>query len=516
MLNRFLQELRSLVGDDAAHKHYLMAVSGGADSMVAASLFHMAGLSFAIAHCNFHLRGIDSDRDMHFVEKAAEKWQVPFHLREFDTSGIQKNSGKSIEMVARELRYAWFEEISADFDYIVTAHQATDAAETMLLNLCRGTGLKGLCGIPPKNGKIIRPMLTFTAEEIRQYAENQHIEYVIDYTNNDEHIARNRIRHSVIPQLEHLNAQFLQTNTRTRSILQQQYAYYQKHIDSEIEKIAFEEGNRYCINRARLAEYEDKALVLYELLTRFGFSSDTSLKLAEYDDFQPGILFLSESHILLVDRDFLIIKPKSEEKNPIIEIESLDDIKQHFDLEEFVYQKDMIFDNDPAILYIPKEKLQFPLQIRPWKHGDFFYPLGGKGRQKLSDFFTDHKIDRFSKDQIRLLCSEDNILWIIGLRSDERWKVWKEGSKCYKIRLPLNPPQEGDLTAATGGKPNGISCEKNSPQQMATLLSPPFKGARGDSLTADNKLPLNPPQEGDLTAATGGKQTIFFPTTNNK
>ncbi len=505
MLNRFLQELRSLVGDDAAHKHYLMAVSGGADSMVAASLFHMAGLSFAIAHCNFHLRGIDSDRDMHFVEKAAEKWQVPFHLREFDTSGIQKNSGKSIEMVARELRYAWFEEISADFDYIVTAHQATDAAETMLLNLCRGTGLKGLCGIPPKNGKIIRPMLTFTAEEIRQYAENQHIEYVIDYTNNDEHIARNRIRHSVIPQLEHLNSQFLQTNTRTRSILQQQYAYYQKHIDSEIEKIAFEEGNRYCINRARLAEYEDRALVLYELLSRFGFSSDTSLKLAEYDDFQPGILFLSESHILLVDRDFLIIKPKSEEKNPIIEIESLDDIKQHFDLEEFVYQKDMIFDNDPAILYIPKEKLQFPLQIRPWKHGDFFYPLGGKGRQKLSDFFTDHKIDRFSKDQIRLLCSKDNILWIIGLRSDERWKVWKEGSKCYKIRLPLNPPQEGDLPIATGGNPNDISCEKNSPQQMTTLLSPPFKGARGDSLPAGNRLPLNPPQEGDLTATSGKK-----------
>lgn len=434
MLARFLQELQHLAGADALRKRYLVAVSGGADSTVAATLFHEAGLHFAMAHCNFHLRGKDSDHDMQFVQKIASDWKIPLYIREFDTPAIQKNSGKSVEMVARELRYAWFEEISTDFDYIVTAHHATDAAETMLLNLCRGTGLKGLCGIPPKNGKIIRPMLSFSAHEIRQYADIHHIEYVQDITNQDETIARNRIRHSVIPQLELLNPQFLQTNTRSRTILQRQYAYYQHHIEAEINKIASKEGKTCRINRSKLADCEDNELVLYELLTRFGFSSDTSLRLAKCDDFQTGKHFLSESHILLVDREFLIIKPKSEEEIPIVEIKTLDDLKQHFLVEKFVYQQDMIFDKSPDFLYIPEEKLVFPLKIRPWQHGDYFYPLGGKGRQKLSDFFTDHKIDRFAKERIRLLCSGDNILWIIGLRSDERWKVCKTSTNCYRIK----------------------------------------------------------------------------------
>lgn len=434
MLKRFLQELITLAGRNAMQKRYLVAVSGGADSTVAASMFHDAGLQFAMAHCNFHLRGKDSDRDMQFVKETAEHWQVPLFIREFDTLENQKNSGKSVEMVARELRYNWFSEIMADFDHLVTAHQASDAAETQLLNLCRGTGLKGLCGIPPVNGKIIRPMLVFTAQEIRQYAENHHLRYVEDYTNHDERIARNRIRHSVIPQLEILNPQFLQTNTRSRHVLQQQYAYYQKHIEAEIKKIVSIEGSRCCISRTRLAECEDKDLLLYELLTRFGFSSDTSLKLAQSTDFKPGKFFLSETHILLVDRDFLIVKPKNEEENHIIEIENLENLKHYFKVEKFEYQQDMVFEKSPDTLYIPKEKLVFPLQIRPWQHGDFFYPLGGKGRQKLSDYFTDHKIDRFSKEKIRLLCSGDNILWIIGLRSDERWKVCKTSTECYQIK----------------------------------------------------------------------------------
>ena len=423
-----------MAGDEALRKRYLVAVSGGADSMVAASLFRDARLQFAMAHCNFHLRGDDSNRDMRFVQETAEKWQIPLFVREFDTLVIQQNSGKSVEMVARELRYDWFSELLTDFDFLVTAHHATDAAETVLLNLCRGSGLKGLCGIPPKNGKIIRPMLVFTAQEIRQYAENQHIAYVVDYTNNDEQIARNRIRHSVIPQLEILNPQFLQTNMRSRSVLQQQYAYYQKHIEAEIKKIASEEGNNCRINRTLLAECENKELILYELLTRFGFSPDTSLKLAENNDFQPGKQFFSDSCILLVDREFLVIEPKSEKQNQVIEIDSLDVLKHFFEVEEFDYQNDKNFDKNADILYIPKNKLTFPLQIRPWQHGDYFYPLGGKGRQKISDFFTDHKIDRFEKAKIRLLCADNQIVWIIGWRTDERWKVSKTDTECYRIK----------------------------------------------------------------------------------
>ena len=451
-----------MVGDDFRQNRYLVAVSGGADSTVMGSLFHEAGLTFAVAHCNFHLRGEESDRDMRFVENLAAQWQVPFLLREFDTMTIQQNSGKSVEMVARELRYDWFKEISVDFDYIVIAHNSTDNAETQLLNLCRGTGLKGLCGIPPVNGKIIRPMLAFTAQEIRQYADNHNLAYVEDYTNNDESIARNRVRHSVIPQLECINPQFLTTTDRNRHILQRQYAYYQKHIEAEIGKITSEEENKCFINRTQLANCEDKELVLYELLTRFSFSQDTSMKLAENTDFLPGKQFFSDSHILLVDRDYFIIQPILESDNKTTLIDSLEDLRRYFYIEEFEYQQDTIFDKNPNILYIPKEKLTFPLQIRPWQPGDYFYPLGAKGRQKVSDFFTDHKIDRFTKEQVRLLCAEDNILWIIGLRSDERWKVKKKGTICYKITLPLNPPQEGDLLTATGEEPTEFFSTPNN------------------------------------------------------
>ena len=433
MLNRFLQELQALAGENALHKRYLLAVSGGADSTVMATLFHEAGLSFAIAHCNFHLRGADSDRDMRFVQQLAAQWQVPLYLQEFDTLTLQKNSGKSVEMVARELRYTWFSEIAGDYDFIATAHQSTDAAETMLLNLCRGTGLKGLCGIPSKNGKIIRPMLVFTAEEIRQYAENHHIAYVEDITNRDEEISRNRIRHSVIPQMETLNPQFVSTTATSRQILQRQYAYYQKHIAADIQKVVSEQNGQCRINRSKLAECDDLELVLYEILNEYGFPAIVSEKLSVNSFFQPGKQFFSDTHILLIDRDFLLIQPKANSEEACVNIVSQEELSQYFDIEEFEYQKDMVFEKNPDILYLPKDKLTFPLQIRSWRSGDYFYPLGTKGRQKLSDFFTDHKIDRFTKSKIRLLCSEDQIIWIIGWRSDERFKIQEKNTICYKI-----------------------------------------------------------------------------------
>ena len=433
MLNRFLQELQALAGENALHKRYLLAVSGGADSTVMATLFHEAGLSFAIAHCNFHLRGADSDRDMRFVQQLAAQWQVPLYLQEFDTLTLQKNSGKSVEMVARELRYTWFSEIAGDYDFIVTAHQSTDAAETMLLNLCRGTGLKGLCGIPSKNGKIIRPMLVFTAEKIRQYAEDHHIAYVEDITNRDEEISRNRIRHSVIPQMETLNPQFVSTTATSRQILQRQYAYYQKHIAADIQKVVSEQNGQCRINRSKLAECDDLELVLYEILNEYGFPAIVSEKLSVNSFFQPGKQFFSDTHILLIDRDFLLIQPKANSEEACVNIVSQEELSQYFDIEEFEYQKDMVFEKNPDILYLPKDKLTFPLQIRSWRSGDYFYPLGTKGRQKLSDFFTDHKIDRFTKSKIRLLCSEDQIIWIIGWRSDERFKIQEKNTICYKI-----------------------------------------------------------------------------------
>ena len=435
MLARFLQELQRLAGPDALQKRFLVAVSGGADSTVAASLFHEAGVQFAIAHCNFHLRGEDSDRDMRFVQEMAAYWNVPILIREFDTLNIRKDSGKSVEMVARELRYKWFSEILDDFDHLVTAHHATDAAETQLLNLTRGTGLKGLCGIPPVNGKTIRPMLPFTAQEIRQYAENHHIVYVEDHTNRDEKISRNRIRHSVIPQLETINPQYLHTNIRTLEILQRQYAFYQKHIETIIANISSEQNNQIHLNISLLESYEDKELILFEILNRYGFPSDVSEKLSESFPLQSGKQFLSDTHILLIDRDFLIIKPKKEDILDLIEIDTFDDLKPYFRVEELEYQHDIVFDKNPDVLYIPKEKLTFPVLIRRWNPGDWFHPLGAPGSQKLSDYFIDHKINRFTKERIRLFCIGDHIAWIIGHRSDERFKVTPQTKTYYRITV---------------------------------------------------------------------------------
>lgn len=436
MLKRFLQELHTLVGPDTLRKRYLLAVSGGADSTVMATLFHEAGLQFAIAHCNFHLRGFDSDRDMQFVQELAARWNVQLLVREFDTLNIQRNSGKSVEMVARELRYKWFEEIMADFDYLATAHHANDAAETQLLNLTRGTGLRGLCGIPPVNGKTIRPMLSFTAKEIRQYADNHHIEYVEDYTNRDETISRNRIRHSVIPQLETLNPQFLRTNIRTRQILQQQYAFYQKHLKAEIQDMLIHEDGDIRINLQKLAQNENILLILYEILHEYGFTADTVEKIIINNQIPVGRFFYSESHILLIDRDFLIIQPRFEgEENVLAEIYSMTDLKTYFHVEELEYQDDMLFSKNPNIFYIPKEKLTFPVLIRRWNPGDWFHPLGAPGRQKLSDYFIDHKIDRFTKERIRLLSINDQIAWIIGHRSDERFKLTPQTKTYFRIRV---------------------------------------------------------------------------------
>lgn len=436
MLARFLQELHTLVGPDALQKRYLVAVSGGADSTVAASLFHEAGLQFAIAHCNFHLRGTDSDRDMRFVQDLAANWNVPIHIREFDTLSIRKDSKKSVEMVARELRYKWFSEILRDFNHLVTAHHATDAAETQLLNLTRGTGLRGLCGIPSINGKTIRPMLPFTAEEIRQYAKDHQIAYVEDYTNHDEKISRNRIRHSVIPQLEAINPQFLHTNIRTRQILQRQYAFYQKHLRAEIQDMLTDKDGDIRINLHKLAQNENILLILYEILHEYGFTADTVEKIIVNNQIPVGRFFYSDSHILLIDRDSLIIQPRfEEEENVLAEIYSMADLKTHFHIEEFEYQNDMVFSKNPNVFYIPKEKLTFPVLIRRWNPGDWFYPLGAPGSQKLSDYFTDHKIDRFTKERIRLLCINNQIAWIIGHRSDDRFKLTPQTKSYYRIRL---------------------------------------------------------------------------------
>ena len=309
MIERFRTALERLVGEPGRQR-YLLAISGGADSSVMAPLFHDAGYDFAIAHCNFHLRGEDSNADMRLVQDLAKTLEVPLFVKEFDTLALQKDSGLSVEMMARKLRYDWFEEIGGAYDYLVTAHHANDALETTLLNICRGTGLKGLASIPSENGKIIRPMLGFSAKEIRAYASSHHIEYAIDCTNADETIRRNRIRHSVVPQLEEINPNLIHTFTHNREILQRQLAFYQHSIEKIKKQVMTSKEDAFVVDASILENHPDKDVILYEILNDFGFNSSIVENLGS--ELQSGRQFFSEKagvvkRKAVVGKEFFIV-----------------------------------------------------------------------------------------------------------------------------------------------------------------------------------------------------------------
>ena len=432
MLSRFRKQLENLVGKTEKHR-YLLAVSGGADSCVMAHLFHEAGLDFAIAHCNFHLRGDDSNQDMQLVQTLAKKWNTILFIQEFDTLALQKDSGLSIEMTARKLRYDWFAEFEDQFDFIVTAHQANDVAETLLLNICRGTGLRGLSSIPSRNGKIIRPMLDFTADEIRQYAKENNIPFAIDITNSDETIKRNRIRASVIPILQQLNPKLIHTISRNSKIIQNQYAFYQNQIENVKKELLSENNGNIVINRTLLDKKDNKNIILYELLKDYGFTADVSQELCYDTEKQSGIQYHSTTYTLLVNRDNYLIQVTEAHSEASTIFESLEQLKNFFTVEYCPYQGPIAYPKDNLTLFVPKQKLTFPLTLRHWQSGDYFYPLGCTGKQKLSDFFINQKINNFQKNNILLLCSGNNILWVVGYRSDNRYKIEKDTESYYKI-----------------------------------------------------------------------------------
>ncbi len=429
MEKRFAHSLEALVGAPHAHS-YLLAVSGGADSSVMAHLFHRLGIPYTIAHCNFHLRGEDSNRDMELVKQLALKLEVPILIREFDTLAIQKNSGQSVEMTARQLRYDWFAQVGVVYDYIVTAHHADDAAETMLLNLCRGTGLKGLTAIPERNGKIIRPMLSFSVQEIRDFAHRHGIHYAIDVTNADETIRRNRIRNSVMPILKELNPSLTETLSRNRKILCRQYAFYRRQMDAAKAKVAKLHDGICRIDRNALDRCPDRTLLLSELLADFGFHAEVSEKLCS-ESIATGRIFRSDTHTLLVDRSTFLVGKNNLHSPEFVEIPSEEALFSCFKVEKIQNDGNIFFDRNNDVLYLDADRVVFPLVLRTWQPGDSFIPLGCKGRQKVSDYLTDHKIDRFSKQAVKVLCAGNDIIWIVGCRSDERYKLNPKTTKCY-------------------------------------------------------------------------------------
>lgn len=430
---RFINHLKSLV-PDAVHSHYLLAVSGGKDSTALAHLFHYHQLNFEIAHCNFHLRDEESDKDEQFVRELAATMGKRLHVKQFHTLEAQQGSGKSVEMVAREERYEWFETLCPEADYIVTAHHADDNAETLLLNLARGTGLKGLTGIPAHNGRILRPLLPFTSEEILQYLSENHIPFRTDQTNFSTQYHRNKIRHEVLPVLRNINPEITSTLCHNMAVFNQQYSFYLSEIQKKLSDMMIKKDNEIHISCEKLLASDYAELLLYEALKEYNFTASQVKDMMKCLRGISGKTFLSTTHITLKDREFLIIKNRNEQEFSHILCQNLAELEAlGFEIELLSMQNPPVFPAPKHTIYIDADKMEFPVQVRAWEEGDTFVPFGMNGKQKVSDLFNNLKINRLKKKQIPILQIGDKIAWVVGIRADHRFRITSTTTHYLKI-----------------------------------------------------------------------------------
>ncbi|MCF0051571.1 tRNA lysidine(34) synthetase TilS [Dyadobacter sp. LJ53] len=410
----------------------LLTVSGGVDSVVMLHLFQKAGFPAGIAHCNFRLRGDESEGDEQFVKELAKTYDLPFFSKRFDVKSFVKKKGISTQMAARELRYQWFEQLRAarNYAYIATAHHANDSLETVLLNLTRGTGLSGLYGISGMNNYLLRPLILATKEQILAYAQANGLHWREDQSNDSDDYKRNLIRHKVVPVLKRLNPSLEATFIHSADKLQSADQLLRELLDEWSARAVIKKNDQIRIHIALLLAESQAAYRLWHLLDQFGFSYRQSVQIIASLPGIPGRQFLSDSHILLIDREELIVQKKLEVlESSTLAIHVPDGELQLGGFTLRFSQKDRnllprsSYDRHTVILN--SQKLEFPLTVRKWQTGDVFQPFGMNGRKKkLSDFFTDLKMDLFTKQSTFILVNgNQEIIWVIGLRLDERYRV---------------------------------------------------------------------------------------------
>ena len=417
----------------------LLAVSGGIDSVVMADLYHKAGFHFGIAHCNFGLRGKESDGDETFTQKLAQQYKVPFFTTRFNTSGYASDHKISIQMAARELRYKWFEEIrSAEkFDFIATAHHLDDQVETFLINLIRGTGISGLHGISAKQEHIIRPLLFLYRDEIAEYAIRNRTVFREDSSNKDDKYIRNKIRLNIIPLLEEINPEFRHTITSEIKILRGWEEIGKKEIKKELKGIIKKQKRNAIVDLIALKRSSQYELIAWEILSSFGFNSSVVSDILANIDGSSGRTFLSPTHRLVADRDTLIIQPiKTAQDNTVRMISEKRKniswpVKLNFSVHENI--PDLPIPAGKEFASLDYDKLVFPLEIRKWKPGDSFHPFGMKGKKKVSDLLIDEKVSLPEKENTYVLCSSGKIAWVIGRRVDQRFRITPKTARIYSI-----------------------------------------------------------------------------------
>lgn len=416
---------------------FLIACSGGVDSMMLAELFVQAGLKPALAHCNFMLRGDDADDDQKFVENYAKEKGLPLYTKNFDTTAFAKEKRISIQMAARDLRYTYFAFLQQthSLEYLCTAHHADDSLETILLNLGRGTGLSGLSGMKPKRENILRPLLGFTKSELIEIADSLQLTWREDASNSKTDYQRNYIRHKVAPVFKDNFPGFDTGFKNTSKQLINDDALLNYLLSEKIQSLVVEENDLLKMPIAELLKIKGYHSLLHHWLKPYG-NFDLASITASLEG-KSGRVFANGQHELLVDRDFLILRQAKQDKNKayyIIEGEEILESPFSLLLGE-ISAEDFEISRSSKHAAFDKDKLQFPLKLRKWKNGDSFYPLGMKGKKKLSDFFIDQKLNLYEKEDIWIMLSGDDIIWVINHRIDDRYKISETTKSVYFARL---------------------------------------------------------------------------------
>ena len=417
----------------------IVGVSGGIDSVALLHLLQRLGVECIVAHCNFHLRAEESDRDELFVKDVTKQLGLPFYRIDFDTLKYAADNKISVEMAARELRYEWFESLAKKMDAqaIAVAHHLDDSIETLLMNLIRGTGLRGLTGISARNGLVIRPLLSCTREELFQYVTFHQLAYVEDSTNAQNDYQRNKIRNQLLPLLEEINPSVRQTLYQSLERFSGMYKVYEEFIDSYKKLLMKDENGTIIIDISLILKLPDVTTVLYEFLSPYGFNAQVVQQVVSHLNDTSGKKFYSSTYRLVKDRQNLILTKRTRDEKISIQIDEGRDIIT-YPLPLSIHYSDVNnveINKNKNVLTIDADLVKFPLILRKWEEGDAFVPFGMKGMKKLSDFFIDNKFSLPDKENTWLLVSDEKIVWIVGHRADNRFRVTTETRKVIRISL---------------------------------------------------------------------------------
>ena len=437
------QKIQNFIVKNNLLKHkstVIVGLSGGADSVVLLNVLISLGYNCIIAHCNFHLREEASNNDEKFVFDLSQSLQIPYHKIDFDTEQYAKTNHISIEMAARDLRYAWFYKLleSEQAEAIAVAHHADDSIETLLLNLIRGTGLRGLTGIPCRNEKVIRPLLCCNRSEIESYILQHQLIHITDASNASLLYKRNKIRNVVLPLLEEINPSVRQTLYQNIKHFEGSFAIYEQALLKIKNEVMTFNSDFISISIEKIKKQEQLPTILYELLLPYRFSSATIAQISEQLDAESGKQFISDTHRLIKDREYLLITELDKINHAVYLInKDVETLKLPIELNFTILKKDSSFEisKQKDCVHLDASKLCYPLQIRHWQEGDSFYPLGMDQKKKLSDYFINNKLSLVEKEKIWILLSDNEIVWIIGMRLDNRFRITDNTEEILEIRI---------------------------------------------------------------------------------